>query len=304
MAGNLFSWVFRPNPASPTMAQPSERTLWCAFSDDLQRPFPIDCTLNVDTIAHVKKRIWEMDGECKIAHWKLDLYSPVSAVKDDLRKENLVHLHPRRRISSDFPQSNDPDIDIVIIRPQLQQQSTTTRVSGSPELEERRNVCTRDDTVSKLAEIVDSQGIVHVRGTPASGKSVLSLLLRDYYRRSGRTVFWLGVWEQNLSDLDDEDPWANFAQILRRRYPNMKKKQDIFADGNVIILDEAQGTYGDTAFWNYIVKSVQGRIDYDIKLCLFASYGSPSAGLPYNTTDHSTPVQFGSRQCISLNSIS
>lgn len=152
-------------------------------------------------------------------------------------------------------------------------------VLGSPELEERRNVYTRDDTVSKLAEIGYSQGIVHVRGTPASGKSVLSLLLRDYYRRNGRIVFRLGVWEQNLGDLNDEDPWASFAQILRRKYPNMKKKQEIFADGNVIILDKAQGTYGDTAFWNYIVKSVQGRIDYHKKLCLFASYGSPSTGL-------------------------
>ncbi|KAK9237143.1 hypothetical protein V1525DRAFT_404725 [Lipomyces kononenkoae] len=300
MAGNLFSWVLRPGRTSPTMAQPSQRTLWCAFSDDLQRPFSVDCTVGVDTIDRVKKKICDMDDGCKIAHWKLDLYSPVNPVKGGLIKENLAPLHPRKRILSDFPQTNDPDLDIIILRPQEQQQLTAPR--GSPELNEhmRANICTRDETVSKLAEILDAENIVHIRGTPASGKSVLALLLRDYYRRQGRTVFWLGAWEQNLSDLNDKDPWERFAQILRCRYPTFKKEQDIFANDNVIILDEAQGTYGDIEFWDQIVKSIRGRIGYRIKLCLFCSYGSPSRGMPYNRRDHGTPVDFGPTQRISL----
>lgn len=52
------------------------------------------------------------------------LYSPVNPMKDNLTEENLVHLHPRKRISSDFPQSNDPEIDIIILQPQTQQQSS------------------------------------------------------------------------------------------------------------------------------------------------------------------------------------
>jgi hypothetical protein len=173
-------------------------------------------------------------------------------------------------------------------------------VSGSPKVEQRQIICTRDETVSKLAEIVDSQDIVHVRGTPASGKSVLSLLLKDYFRQQGRTVFWLGVWGQKLREFGDEDSWVNFAQSIRCNYPMLDKKQNIFANGNVIIVDEAQTSYGDTRFWNEIIKSVRGRIGYKIKFCLFCSYGNPSAGMPYNPKDHSTPVDFGPAQRISL----
>jgi hypothetical protein len=129
MAGTLFSWVFRPNRTSPTTAQPSQRRLWCAFSNDIDRVFSIYCTLNVDTIDDVKKKIW-MDNQRMVGQLdfrELDLYSPVSPVKDSLTKENLVYLHPRKWISSDFPQSNDPDIDIVIIRPPGQHQFTAAQ---------------------------------------------------------------------------------------------------------------------------------------------------------------------------------
>jgi hypothetical protein len=109
------------------MAEPSQRTLWCTFSDDIDNMFPIDCTLNVDTIAHVRIMICKRDSECKIADWKLKLYSPVSPVKGSLTKENLIYLHPRKQILSDFPQSNDPDLDIIITRREEQQQLTAPR---------------------------------------------------------------------------------------------------------------------------------------------------------------------------------
>lgn len=61
-----------------------------AFSDDIENVFPIDCVLKDDYIADVKIKICESDPECKIANWKLDLYSPVSPLKGSLTKENLV----------------------------------------------------------------------------------------------------------------------------------------------------------------------------------------------------------------------
>ncbi|EED23457.1 conserved hypothetical protein [Talaromyces stipitatus ATCC 10500] len=284
------------------MAEPSQRRLWCAFSDNIDNMFPIDCNINVDSIADVKKKIWSESQPklAQVASWELDLYSPSSPVKNIPTRENLVHLHPRKRILSDFPRSNDPDIDIIVIQPEEQQHSIATQVSNSPRLEPCRMICTRDETVSRLAEVIDSQNIVHVRGTPASGKSTLSLLLRDYYRRNGRTVFWLGIWEQNLREFGDEDPWANLARYIRCNYPRLDKKQNIFANGNVIIIDEAQTSYGDTALWNQIIKDIRGGIGYKVKLCLFCSYGSPSEGLPYNRRDHGTPVGFGRAQRISL----
>jgi hypothetical protein len=110
------------------MAQPSQRTLWCIFSDNLQRPFSVDCTLNVDTIDKVKERIW-LESQNKIGqtdYYNLDLYSPVNPLKGSLTKENLVPLDPHQLISSDFPQSKDPYIDIVIVW-QEQQQSETAQ---------------------------------------------------------------------------------------------------------------------------------------------------------------------------------
>jgi hypothetical protein len=102
----------------------AQRRLWCAFSDDIDNVFPIDCILNVDYITDVKEKIWTKSQHklAQITSYDLKLYSPVSPVKDSLTKENLVYLHPRKWISSDFPQSNDLDIDIVIIRPPGQQQ--------------------------------------------------------------------------------------------------------------------------------------------------------------------------------------
>ena len=100
------------------MAQPC-RTLWCAFSDVLDEPFPIDCTLGVDTIGHVKDKIFTKNQRKvgQIDPRQLKLYSPVNLVEDPLTKENLADLHPRQRISSDFPQSNNPVIDIIILQP-------------------------------------------------------------------------------------------------------------------------------------------------------------------------------------------
>lgn len=48
---------------------------------------------------------------------------------------------------------------------------------------EEPRVCPRERTVSKLAAILDDVNIVLVRGTPASGKTYLSKLLRDHYRK-------------------------------------------------------------------------------------------------------------------------
>ena len=58
----------------------------------------------------------------------------------------------------------------------------------------------KDKTVSHLAEILDSQKIVHMRGTPTSGKSTLSIPLMDYTRQNGKTVFRLPGWRQKLKE--------------------------------------------------------------------------------------------------------
>lgn len=44
----------------------------------------------------------------------------------------------------------------------------------------------RSETVSKLAELVDSQDVVYVRGTPASGKNNTSRSTATIFRRYGK----------------------------------------------------------------------------------------------------------------------
>ncbi|KAL1968107.1 hypothetical protein VTN77DRAFT_2237 [Rasamsonia byssochlamydoides] len=56
--------------------------------------------------------------------------------------------------------------------------------------------CPRGNTVKELASIVDSERVAHVRGTPASGKSILARLLHEHYRR-GHTigsVLYMAKW--------------------------------------------------------------------------------------------------------------
>ena len=66
----------------------------------------------------------------------------------------------------------------------------------------------------------------------------------------------------------------------------------------VIILDEAQSSYRDAALWLGLIKSQSGR-NYGLRICLFASYGSPAQG-PTEYPRHTTPVLFGPGQRVSL----
>jgi len=162
--------------------------------------------------------------------------------------------------------------------------------------------------VSKLAAILDEVNIVHVRGTPASGKTYLSELLWDHYRKEGRKAFLIKKWE----DLDSEDPWGSLIELVKKRNKVLKEttasnvtssqwEQDlswILTSNTVILVDEAQGTYHDDVLWNTILKKRQSSfLGYNFRLCLFCSYGSPEAG-PDQT--FFTPVRLSNQQCISL----
>src|SRR2546430_2378711 len=61
------------------------------------------------------------------------------------------------------------------------------------------DICPRTDTVKKLATILDEKRVVHVRGTPSSGKTTLALLLWEYYHKRRECVVLLNGWH-NVSD--------------------------------------------------------------------------------------------------------
>ncbi|CBF83577.1 predicted protein [Aspergillus nidulans FGSC A4] len=102
-------------------------------------------------------------------------------------------------------------------------------------------------TVLKVASAVDSQNVIHVRETPASGKTILSQLLRDHYLENHRNVFLLEIWK-SLELFPGNDSWLDsFASAAK----------------TVILMDEAQGSYTDYGFWNTIIKELRSAKPYD-----------------------------------------
>jgi len=164
--------------------------------------------------------------------------------------------------------------------------------------------------VSTLAAILDDVNIVHVRGTPASGKTYLSELLRHHYRKGGRRVSLIKKWE----GLDFKNPWDSLVKLVEKWNEELegapatsftttssKSKHSlswVLTSNTVILVDEAQMTYSDDVLWNTILKGRQSSLfGYNFRLCFFCSYGSPEAG-PDQT--FFTPVRLSNQQCISL----
>ena len=75
------------------------------------------------------------------------------------------------------------------------------------------------------------KNVVHVRGTPTSGKTTISVLLRDCARKNGKTVFRLPKWRRMLKEYSNENPWVNFGEVLKYEYVGAK---NVFAEGNIL----------------------------------------------------------------------
>jgi len=168
-----------------------------------------------------------------------------------------------------------------------------------PKATDHQSICPRQSTVSMLATLVDSERIVHVRGTPASGKSILSRLLRDYYIEKSRNVFFMERWTSLEGfDVDGDDSWNKLVQLLQKKFPS-HSPADYLASGTVIIVDEAQSSYADSCFWNTIIKQRQFNEGADIRICLFCSYGSPLTGVEQDRVFY-TPAVLNPGQCVTL----
>jgi hypothetical protein len=319
MAAAITSWVLNPIQ-SLTMSRPRTRKLWCAVSGNLMRPFSIECVADQDDIEKLMKRIWEEIKERikdTAPHYSnLTLYSPVVQLnhEEDFRIDDGEFLHPRRMITSNplFPQSKDSDVDIVVVvsgdtttRKRKRSESQSANIPRTQPITENRLISPRERTVSKLATILDEVNIVHVRGTPASGKTCLSELLRDYYLKEGRKVSLIKKWET----LHYKNPWNSLIELVEKwnegitnsSTTSLQSEQDlswVLTSNTVVLVDEAQVTYNDTALWNTIIKERRSLTClYNFRLCLFCSYGSPRTG-PDQT--FFTPVTLFDEQRISL----
>lgn len=157
-------------------------------------------------------------------------------------------------------------------------------------------ICPRTSTVQKLATLLDEKRVVHVRGTPTSGKTTLAHLLWEYYSKRRMPVVLLTGWHNVI------DRKAHLiSQCEACGYSGIERTTLLKADV-VFILDEAQQSYNDIGLWLGIIKTQSGKSGGP-KFCLFTSYGSPSTGST-KYPPASTPVHFGASQRISITSSS
>ncbi|KAE8399221.1 hypothetical protein BDV37DRAFT_261238 [Aspergillus pseudonomiae] len=161
----------------------------------------------------------------------------------------------------------------------------------------------RTDTVKKLADLIDRVNVVHVRGTPASGKTTLARLLQKYfldhndYKDRKRAVYFISDWRklEEYSTNGDGETWANLTQMIPIRFGRARN----LSEGTVILVDEAQKTYSDSGLWNTIIKDRVYGNGEDIKVCLFCSYGSPSTGVDRQPNEY-TPAFLNPEQRVTI----
>ena len=122
---------------------------------------------------------------------------------------------------------------------------------------------------------MDEESIVHVQGTPASGKTTLAILLHRYYKARGDRAVLLYGWQAVGSA---------FSHLTREceisGYPGIEIGMDRDVD-IIFIIDEAQDTYGLIDLWSLIKSRSDGGCGP--KFCLFSSYGSLRTGMVTRT---------------------
>jgi hypothetical protein len=128
--------------------------------------------------------------------------------------------------------------------------------------------------------------MIQVRGTPASGKSVLAMLLHEYMliREPDTRVVRVPIWKEE-SEMEKRGGWRNWLSA---------KWTD--EDDSVLIVDEAQASYWDRDFWLDTIKQMKRTTPY--RIITFASYGSTGSNPALATPFFAQPSQIVGLQSI------
>ncbi|KAJ5893262.1 hypothetical protein N7495_004953 [Penicillium taxi] len=153
----------------------------------------------------------------------------------------------------------------------------------------------REHTVIELARILDAQTFIHVRGTPASGKTTLARLLEAFYRKKNVPVIAFYSWSLTAGQ--------SYKQVLmqeaRERGYTQFDRQFLQDGSYVLIIDEGQLTYQDEAFWIEMIK-MQSRRHWGPRICMFTCYGSPTEGSESINIAGSPLAHLGPEQRVSI----
>jgi hypothetical protein len=170
--------------------------------------------------------------------------------------------------------------------------SATTDQPPPASLKNDPYICPRTDTVEKLAAILEEKKVIHVRGTPSSGKTILAHLLWEYYRNQKERAILLEGWH-NVTD-----PRIHLVNECKAHGYDEIEPHNLNNANIIFMLDEAQQSYSDGRLWTGIIKTTSGSHG-GLRICLFSSYGSPTTGSTEYPSE-STPPYLGVSQRISI----
>lgn len=159
-------------------------------------------------------------------------------------------------------------------------------------------ICPRQGTTEQLAKILDAKKLVHIRGTPACGKTTFAYLLKRYYIQKGVPVVYVPTWPKK----GDKIKCINhlLTHVQDAGYPI--SFNDLIDANIVLILDEAQMSYHDSDLWVWFIKFEAGR-SAGPRICVFASYGSPTTGAPENGSSTPGYIPVGQRISITISKL-
>ena len=112
--------------------------------------------------------------------------------------------------------------------------------------------------------------LIHIRGTPGSGKSVLCHLISNYLNSNYPNLTVSNICGWKSSEVErDEDP-----NVHLKKRTGVTIMEFLASQNRVLLIDEGQETYSDGQLWGQLFKLVT-RLTGPFTI-MFASYGSPT----------------------------
>lgn len=129
--------------------------------------------------------------------------------------------------------------------------------------------CRREQTVRNLSKMLMEYKVIHVRGTPTSGKTYLARLLFEHMKEQQQSLKPIFItWRDNANAVEA----SCYTKI--HTLSDGAVGADFFTRKDVVlIVDEAQLSYVQTDFWMECIKT-QSLATEGPCIVLFSSYGS------------------------------
>lgn len=164
----------------------------------------------------------------------------------------------------------------------------------------------REKTVATLWSQLQKHWVLHVRGTPSSGKSVLAELLQIYVNQTHPDVdvIYMSWLPERILCEQEVNTASPFNDILNAHVPLNSQSNDwLRREKTLVLIDEAQMSYAYPRLWNDFIKRQSGA-EWGPAIVLFSSYGLPENTPFESILGTTTPVQFNSDQRISVRPLS